>query len=1140
MLVPPPPCYQNRSIKLASDSDCDTPVSKDRTSGTMKDPDLAAIHACITQCYAQRASDPTAALVASIQQRARRRKQKNRLILVKAKLGSVQVTCLVDSGAEASLVSEAVQRAAGLKTTPGEKLLVQGWDGSQRECGRVLRNISLVAGEYSGQHTFVVAPLEGSFDVILGNDWLHANAEAYKVHTDRGMVELHQRNGIVARLYAIDSPESKTYASASAATVERWKKQDEIEDCVQVSLRWASDEEEDLVAKPLEPDIRTDEEKRAAIEKMRVDLDGVKKKHMELVLKGVIDGLPPDREATGGNFKIDLKPGAEASKQAPYRMSAQLVPELDRQLADMMARGYIRHSTSEFGAPVLFVKKKNGEWRLCVDYRDLNSKTIKDRFPLPRIDDLLDTLDGAAVFTSLDAVQGYHQCRIRAEDVHKTAFRTQYGHFEYLVLPFGLANAPAHFQRYMNRTFREAGLLGVTVLVYIDDILIFSADPAEHAKHVDAALQVVADNHVICNPAKCHFGLLEVEFLGHIVSAEGIRADPKKVAAIVDWPEPRNVTEVKSFMGAVNFHRRHIENCARLAAPLNDLMKKDKAYVWGEDQQDAFDALKHALVTAPVLRAPVFGADFVLYTDASGTGMGAALYQEFGEDGPHPIAYWSRCFTPAELNYMTTDQELCAIVNAIKAFQHYLRNASVTALTDHQALTTFLTKKTLKETSRHVRWADYLAEFELEIKHLPGNSNVVADALSRKGFEQVTVTVVVTPTAGAGQRGTFFRAALEAACAADEYIQAQVAALKAGKLSRTKYHEHAGLLYRRYGSHWCLVVPHSQVQMVLREMHDAPTAGHMGVERTATSVRRLFWWSTLAADVIKYVGSCPSCQRTKPHNHPVYGTLQPVPVPKTPWEVVNMDFFGPFPADSAGFDYAMSVTDRFTKMLHIIPCQHTLTAKDAASMFINVVFRYHGMPKGVVSDRDAKFTSLFWRELMSKLDTSLLMSTAMHPQTDGLAERQHRTIEETLTNWTAARPTDWSAYVPLVEFAINNSKQAATGDTPFFLNYGQHPRTPLAIVADSLLPAELNPASADYLQSLQTAWKCAHKSIEQAQRKMKERADQHRRPSPFKVGDKVSISRKVLSLPDTTDRKLQYRFYGPFTVKALRGPNAVY
>ncbi|KAL4542469.1 hypothetical protein Ndes2526B_g03947 [Nannochloris sp. 'desiccata'] len=266
----------NASIKLASDSDCDTPVSKDRTSGTMKDPDLAAIHACITQCYAQRASDPTAALVASIQQRARRRKQKNRLILVKAKLGSVQVTCLVDSGAEASLVSEAVQRAAGLKTTPGEKLLVQGWDGSQRECGRVLRNISLVAGEYSGQHTFVVAPLEGSFDVILGNDWLHANAEAYKVHTDRGMVELHQRNGIVARLYAIDSPESKTYASASAATVERWKKQDEIEDCVQVSLHWASDEEEDLVAKPLEPDIRTDEEKRAAIEKMRVDLDGVK------------------------------------------------------------------------------------------------------------------------------------------------------------------------------------------------------------------------------------------------------------------------------------------------------------------------------------------------------------------------------------------------------------------------------------------------------------------------------------------------------------------------------------------------------------------------------------------------------------------------------------------------------------------------------------------------------------------------------------------------------------------------------------------------------------------------------------------------------------------------------------------------
>ncbi|KAH7624286.1 putative Transposon Ty3-G Gag-Pol polyprotein [Nannochloris sp. 'desiccata'] len=367
---------------------------------------------------------------------------------------------------------------------------------------------------------------------------------------------------------------------------------------------------------------------------MKKDLNLVLDDFRDLILKGYLVEMPPDREKDGGNFTIKLKPGAEPPNQPPRRLGLHLQPELEKQLKDLLARGYIQHSNSEFGAPVLFVKKKDGTWRLCVDYRELNDLTVKLKYPLPRTDDLLDSIEGATVFSSLDAVQGYHQCRVRVDDVPKTAFRTQYGHYEYLVLPFGLTNAPAHFQKYMHHIFREANLLGVTVLVYLDDILIFSKNLEEHAQHVRAVLEVLHKNKIQLAPHKCRFGLAEVEFLGHLVSANGIRPDPKKVAAIAEWTAPTNVSELKSFTGAVNFHRRHIEHCASIMAPLNKLTKKETPYIWGTEQQAAFDDLKQALISAPVLRPPKFGGMFHLYTDASGVGMGGALYQDF-DDGRH-------------------------------------------------------------------------------------------------------------------------------------------------------------------------------------------------------------------------------------------------------------------------------------------------------------------------------------------------------------------------------------------------------------------------------------------------------------------------------------------------------------------------
>lgn len=1124
---------------------------------TAEDKDYELICAAVKSSIREWMEQPLYLTLANIAAEATAKQQECALAIFKGKFGAIEVEYFFDPGAQGSFVSESLVRAHGIQVKDGDPVLVTGFEGTQHWCRRAVRNISVKIGEYSGSHTFVVAPLAG-FQVILGMDWCRRHFEFVTFHNATQQLELVLWSGISAFLHPIHSP-AQHFKALTAMQVQRMHQADEIDQIVQVAVRWISPDSKTpgVVAAAIVTDFLDGQEgaeKDAAMEELAKQLEQLQKKFADSVLSGVLDALPPDRDKDGGNFGINLKPGEGPSNQPPRRLGIHLQPEMERQLAELLARNFIRESTSEFGAPVLFVKKKGGTWRMCVDYRSLNDKTIKDKYPLPHIDALLDTLHGAKVFTSLDAVSGYHQCRVRAEDIHKTAFRTQYGHFEYLVLPFGLTNAPAHFQRYMNGMFRRAGLLGVTVLVYLDDILVFSRDPGKHAEHVEAVLQVLKDNGIVLNPEKCHFGVLEVEFLGHIASGEGIKPDPRKVAAIKEWKAPTNVTEVKSFVGAVNFHRRHIEHCASIAAPLNKLMRKDTPFEWRREQQEAFDALKNALISAPVLRSPVFGGHFYLYTDASGTGMGGALYQEF-EDGNHPIAYWSRCYAPAEKNYMVTDQEMCAAIFAVKAFEHYLKNATVTVLTDHSALTTFLTKKDIKETSRHLRWAEYLAEFDIKFKHVPGKSNVVADALSRKEWKGMEVKVMVlvidtaTPsTAGAtaeNTNNTDFRAVLEAACASDTALQAKIAACAAGELPKSKkkkklYQVHGSLLYKKCGSIFCLEVPTSMVPAVLREMHDSPSAGHMGVERTEVNIRRHYYWETLTADVAQHVASCPHCQRIKPVNQTTFGTMKPLPIPTRPWQVVNMDFFGPFtPQSRNGFNYAMSVTDRFTKMVHIMPCMKQCNAVESAELFISNIFRFHGMPEGIVSDRDPRFTSEFWKELMKTLDTSLLMSTAMHPQTDGLAERQHRTIEETLSNWTAENPSSWVKFLPLVEFAMNNAKQGASQHSPFFLNFGQHPRTPAALVAEALMPATLSPVTDDYLQQMKTAWKCAHKCIESAQNKMKERADRHRQPSPFKVGDPVLVSTYVLPIPGVTDKKLQHRYNGPWEVKALRGENAV-
>jgi hypothetical protein len=433
-----------------------------------------------------------------------------------------------------------------------------------------------------------------------------------------------------------------------------------------------------------------------------------------------LPGLPPIREV---DFSIDLVPGAAPISSAPYRMATAELAELKKQLADLLAKGFIQPSSSPWGAPVLFVKKKDGSLRLCVDYRQLNQVTIKNKYPLPRIDDLFDQLQGAAVFSKIDLRSGYYQLRVKPDDVPKTAFRTRYGHFEFLVMPFGLTNAPAVFMDLMNRVFQP--YLDRFVIVFIDDILIYSRNREEHADHLRTVLQILRERQLYAKLDKCDFWLTQVHFLGHVVSKDGLAVDPSKVEAVLRWERPRNATEVRSFLGLAGYYRRFIENFAKIASPLTKLTRKAIRFVWSDACEESFQELKKRLTTAPVLALPDELGGFVIYSDASLIGLGCVLMQR-----GRVIAYGSRQLKPHEGNYPVHDLELAAVIFALKLWRHYLYGEEFEIYTDHKSLQYIFSQKELNLRQR--RWLEYLKDFKCKILYHPGKANVVADALSRK------------------------------------------------------------------------------------------------------------------------------------------------------------------------------------------------------------------------------------------------------------------------------------------------------------------------------------------------------------------------------------------------------------------------
>lgn len=914
-----------------------------------------------------------------------------------------------------------------------------------------------------------------------------------------------------------------------------------------------------------------------------INVDEAKQLQSLLLSKESAFAINPKKPTTTTRVEHHIDTGdASPINIPPYRVPKVHEEFIQEEMKGLIENGLVVRSDSPWGFPVVVAPKKGGAKRFCIDYRRLNQTTRTSSYPLPLISDLLDNFVGAKYFSSIDLASGYWQIRVAVEDQDKTTFNTKYGSYKWLVMPFGLCTAPATFQRMMDEVLGDLKWRGICC--YFDDIFIYSRTFTEHLKLIEAVLDRLISAQLQAKVSKCEFLKKELVFVGHLVSAEGIRPDPSKIESVKSYPVPKCTRDVRSFVGLCSYYRKFIENFSTIAAALHYLQSDKVKFVWTAECQCAFEALKLALINHPILVSPDFNLPFFIKTDASDKGVGFVLGQ-IVDGAERVIAYGSKTLNRAQRNYSTSDKECYAVVYACKANKHYLLGRPFIVFTDHIALKYLKTMKLGQDLSgRLARYQMFLQQFEYEIQYKKGKDNNDADALSRIPYSieecisgvgtinlididyeselaelnnQPVVSTQLIPSnelvvaklnpnltrvKGLQREDKLLNPLIQYLESGILPVDDEFLASELRKDAKKNYViDSSGLLFNIWSNGnpkqkdavlKRLVIPDCLKHEILFLMHADRYAGHIGINKTYSKVRDRYYWKNMYSDTENLVKSCIACNTRKdPKKRPEVPVHMRVPDGESgPFDNLVVDALGPFKKTKLGNTHIVIFIDTLTKWPECFAVK-SIDAKTIARLLAEEIVPRHGCPRTLLSDRGSGFVSDLMYEVYAFLNIHKLNTTAYNPQANGLVERFNHTLVNMLSMYVKDNQEDWDQHIDVCQFAYRICVNDSTKHSPFYMLYGREATLPV----DAMLQVPehfLN--NADYVSELLTKLASAHRIAKENLLEMKTKRESNN--SELKDSYRLNYNegdRVYLFVPDKKvgkSNKLRHRWHGPFEV----------